>query len=149
MAIIGKFKSAIMGDIDLCFLLGEYQGVDSKISVLKPLRNAGCLVNQHPETLKSEEQINNYLPPEFPVPVPVTEMMCPKCSYYREQKGWYKVGFTGRISGDSKLDSKPSIEKLPCRIPAKTSLTWNHYFSLKESKREYLYPTDCPLFTRK
>lgn len=143
VAIVGRFKSATLGDIDLCFLLRE-----NDIKVVKPLTTAGCLVTEHPETLKSEDQVDSYYSSEFPKWV-LGPDACPKCSHYREQKGWFKMSFiTSRISGDGRLDSKPSNEKLPCRIPVETSLTWDHYFSEAASDRKLFYPTNCPLFTQ-
>jgi hypothetical protein len=144
VAIVGRFKNAVVGDVDLCFLLGK--GADPEIAAVKPLRDAGCLVNENPETLTSEKQAYNYLPPEY-----ADELVwCLNCSHYREQKGWDKgLSFLlANPTGDRTLDSKPSNEKLPCRIPAKASSTWDHFFTLAKGKRT-VYPKDCPLFARK
>jgi len=145
VAIVGRFKSATVGDVELCFLLSENLGLDT-IKVVKPLRAAECLVNEHPETLTSVDQVNDYFSSDFPKPV-LGANVCPKCSHYREQKGWFKMSFiSNRISGDCKRDSRPSNENLPCRIPVEASSAWDHYFSDVASNRKLFYPTNCHLF---
>ena len=144
VSAIGKFKSSLSGDIDLCLLLNESFG-----SVVKYLKAAGCNVTEQPNTLKEETQINEYLPSEYvdlknPRHISHDDLaICVKCSHYMPKKGWL-----GR-RGDQKMDTVPSNDKLPCQIPVEASSAWDHYFSIPVDNREYLYPINCPKFVRK
>jgi hypothetical protein len=152
LAIFGTFKHATLGDVDLCFILSEKQGLNPNISVLKPLKAANCSIKEGAETLASLE-IDNYLPPYFPDPLKrfFNEITwCPNCSHYQEQKAWNKgvSFFSMKSTGDHTLKTKPSNEKLPCQIPTEAASAWDRYFGISKENRA-IYPNDCSLFIPK
>lgn len=151
VAIFGNFKNATLGDVDLCFLLSEKQGLNPNIAVLKPLKAAGCLVTENAKSLTSPDQVDDYLL-DFPDPAHIyqTEIVwCLNCRHYQERKGWNKgiSFFSMKGTGDHTLKLKPPNDKLPCQIPTEACSTWDHFYSLSKDSRA-LYPRDCSLFER-
>lgn len=153
VVITGKFRVAVLGEIELCFILSEKQGLNPNISVVKPLKEAGCSITESPNRLRSPTEVDGFLPSEFPDPFQahIDEIAwCSNCSHFLERRAWHKgISFISmKRAGDCTLASKPSNDKLPCDIPNKTQETWDRYFGLSNNNRS-IYAGNCSEFARK
>lgn len=154
IAVVGDFQNAVVGHVNLCFLLREDESWGGNIQFLGdvhflgPLKASGCVVTEHTEKFSSTSQLETFLSKDYPDPLIATKKymrLCSNCAHFKLQKNWDTYGFlSSNLKGDCTSSNRVSDEKLPCKIASEVSATWDEYFKLKN--RTCFYPKDCPKF---